>query len=72
MKIKSKGHLKVKTVINFETIFTIHNMDKVLLSRNREVVLLLFRTTNRDQPDLKIRIFKKIYVMFVSACVCIC
>lgn len=54
MKIKSKGHLKVKTVINFETIFTIHNMDRILLSRNREVVLLLFRTTNRDQPDLKI------------------
>lgn len=26
MEIKSESHLKVKTVINFETVFTIHKI----------------------------------------------
>lgn len=51
MKIKSEGHLTVKTVMNSETMLTIHDIDKELFSKR---VVLLLRTTNRNQPDLKI------------------
>lgn len=53
MKINSKRYLKAKTVTNFEIVFTIHKINKELLSRNR-VILLLFRAANKNQPGLKI------------------
>lgn len=70
MKIKSKRHLEMKTLISFAATFRIHKINTKFFSGYR-VILFLFRTANRNHSSLKIQILK-IYILKVHMCMFIC